>query len=458
MGGDDYFICNRSSCHELRTRKRETREEEKIDSWKSWNSGESTVTFSDNQISTYFRRQRRWSAKEKSSSWGYSHKWTFFSFQMQVLERTRMVAILSLTVVGCTGNLLTLIIINRHFFRKTASAPLISGLCIADCMFLCLQSIQLITKLRPHVTNHDCLLFFLMDVFHLFSLWIICFVNVERCSLVFNPCRVPRLTSPIKARILVGILFLFSLLVFSHYGWHMKISYDYAENSTIPIRSLCEFQPEFNLVTWEFIQSALTYWSVVPLCIVCNIIIIRRLYQASQIERSLHPESSSKMYLSSRQRQLTAMLVASSVCFVCTATPSTVHRIYLLISDDVSVHHYVLHVLTNILLHFHHASNFLAFAFSCSRFRVELIELLRMHLRCQFYSPWYKSSTPGTEQIVFNSNKQQRIPMKLLTPKSNTRRRSLPLQGPVGVIMAGNNPFPKRSGRAQAHPMRPYVR
>ena len=377
---------------------------------------------------------------------------------MQLLERTRMVAILCLTVFGCTGNLLTLIVINRRFFRKTASAPLISGLCIADCIVLCLQSIQLITKLRPHVTSHDCVLFYLMDVFHLLSLWIVCFVNVERCSLVFNPCRVPRLTSPIKARILVVILFLSSLLVFSHYGRHMNIKYEYGANSTIPIHSFCEFKPEFQIGTWEFIRSGLTYWSVVPLCIVCNIIIIRRLYQASLIERSLHPDSSSKLYLSSRQRQLTAMLVTSSVCFVCTATPSTVHRIYLLISDDVSMHHYVIHILTNILLHFHHASNFLTFVFSCGRFRVELIELLRMHLHCHFYSPWYKQSTPGTEQVLFNSNKQQRIPMKLLTPKSNTKRRSLPQQGPAGVVVAGNNPFPKRSGRAQAHPMRPYAR
>jgi hypothetical protein len=54
---------------------------------------------------------------------------------MLFFERVRTISILCLSVFGFTGNILTLIVINQRFFRKTASAAFISGLCIVDCMF-----------------------------------------------------------------------------------------------------------------------------------------------------------------------------------------------------------------------------------------------------------------------------------------------------------------------------------
>ena len=95
---------------------------------------------------------------------------------MLFIERVRTISILFLTVFGCIGNLLTLIIVNQRVFRKTASSAFISGLCIADCIVLCLHSLQIVTKLHPQVTSYDCIVFFLMDVFRLLSVWIVCFM------------------------------------------------------------------------------------------------------------------------------------------------------------------------------------------------------------------------------------------------------------------------------------------
>jgi hypothetical protein len=139
------------------------------------------------------------------------------------LELVRTISLLCLTVFGCTGNILTLIIVNRRFFRKTALAAFISGLSIADCIVLFLHSLQIVAKRHPHVTSYDCVIFFFIDVFRLLSVWIVCFINIERCSLVFNPCHMPRLTNQIKSRIFVIILFIISLIIFSHYTKHMHI-------------------------------------------------------------------------------------------------------------------------------------------------------------------------------------------------------------------------------------------
>ena len=126
---------------------------------------------------------------------------------MLTLESIRTISMLLLTAIGCTGNILILIILNRRFFRKTPSATFISGLCIADCIVLCLQSFQIIGKIYFKVTSYDCIVFFFMDVFRLLSVWLICFINLERCSLVFNPCRLPHIKSRVKSRIFVSILF-----------------------------------------------------------------------------------------------------------------------------------------------------------------------------------------------------------------------------------------------------------
>ena len=370
---------------------------------------------------------------------------------LSLLERIRTIAILCLSVFGCTGNLLTLIIVNQRFFRRTASAAFISGLCIADCCVLCLHSLQIVAKLRPQVTSYDCVVFFFIDVFRLLSVWIVCFISIERCSLVFNPCHMPRLTSQIKSRLLVLFLFLVSLIIFSHYTYHMHIEYVYNANQTKPIRSFCAFKRDFHRLTWESIRSALTYWLIVPICIICNFIIIRRLHQASRIERSLSPDSRTKLDLSSKQRQLTAMLVASSVCFVVTATPSIVHAIYLLLSRNLSDRQYAIHIVTNILLHFHHASNFLAFVFSCTRFRIELVQLFRNYFCFKIYTTWYKRSTQHTEQIILYSTKQQRTPVKLLSPKSNMQKRN----PPNGIVVLATNNYNKRNGRSYVHYTQP---
>jgi len=354
---------------------------------------------------------------------------------MLFLERVRMIAILCLTVFGCTGNILTLIVVNQHFFRKTTSAAFISALSISDCIVLCLQSFHITTKFHPQVTSYDCLVFFLMDVFRLLSVWIVCFLNIERCSLVFNPCRMPRLISRTKSRVFILILFIISLLIFSHYAQHMHIQYVYKFNQTIPIRSFCVFKPNFDRLTWECIRSGLTYWFTVPLCIVCNLIIIQSLRQASRIERTLNNNNNNnnnlkypnnKFDLSSRQRQLTAMLVTSSTCFVLTATPSTIHTTYILITRKLNGFQYVLHIFTNILLHFHHASNFLAFILSCRRFRIELLHLFRRYFHWEIYINRYKRSIPQTEQNLIYSTKQQRTPIKLLTPKTQQERNIQP--------------------------------
>jgi len=177
---------------------------------------------------------------------------------MLFLESVRTIAILCLTVFGCTGNLLTLIIVNQRFFRKTPSAAFISGLCIADCIVLCLHSLQIVTKLHPQVTSYDCIVFFFIDVFRLLSVWIVCCINIERCSLVFNPCYMPRLTSRTKSCIFVIILFILSLLIFSHYAQHMHIEYVNNTNQSNPIRSFCAFKPGFYRLAWECIRSSLT--------------------------------------------------------------------------------------------------------------------------------------------------------------------------------------------------------
>jgi hypothetical protein len=243
----------------------------------------------------------------------------------------------------------------------------------------------------------------------------------------------------------------------------MHIEYVYPANQTIPIRSFCAFNQNFNRLTWECIRSGLTYWFTVPLCIVCNLIIIQRLRQASRIERTLNNnltskqsiQSNNKFDLSSKQRQLTAMLVTSSICFVLTATPSTIHATYIFITRKLNNFQYVIHIFTNILLHFHHASNFLAFIFSCARFRSELFQLFRRYLRCQIYMNWRNRSIPQTEQNLLNSTKQQKTTVKLLTskPKQQQQQRIVQPHYRNGIVEIEKNYYKKTSGQS----MQPFL-
>lgn len=361
---------------------------------------------------------------------------------MLPLERVRAVSFLCLTIFGCTGNILTLIIVNQRFFRKTTSASFISALSISDCIVLYLQSFQILAKSHPQVTSYDCIVFFLIDVFRFVSVWIICLINIERCTLVFNPLHIPRVNTNRKARILILITFILSLLTFSHYVRHMHISKVRSGNQTVAIRSFCAYKPTFNRLIWECIRSGLTYWTTVTVCIFCNVIIILRLHQALKIERSMKnahlslPSSKSmgnKLDLSSKQRQLTAMLLMSSIFFVLTATPSTIHFVYLLMIPKLTEFDYVIHIFTNILLHFHYASNFLVFLCSCTRFRLELVKFFRRFIRCQINPKWRKRSTPFTENIYFYSARQNRSNPKILIDMKNTAKLIDPLAFRQGI-------------------------
>ena len=354
---------------------------------------------------------------------------------------------LCLTVFGCTGNILTLIVVNQRFFRKTTLAAFISVLSIADCLVLCLQSLQIVTKLHPQVTSYDCFVFFLMDVFRLLSIWLVCFISIERCSLVFNPCHMPRLRSRTKSRLCIAILFAVAILIFSHYARHMHIEYLYVNNQTTPVRSFCAFKRNFHRLTWQYIRSSLTYWLTIPLCTICNAIIILRFRQASRIERALNSHldnhlnlQSNKLDLSSKQRQMTAMLVTSSICFILTATPSAIHTIYILNTRKMNNSHYIVHILTNILLHFHHASNFLAFIFSCARFRTELLHLFRRYFHCQIYKSWQRRSGPNTEQNLADPPRHRRAPTKLLvTPQTKKPQRTVKSSSHPGIALLATN-------------------
>lgn len=351
---------------------------------------------------------------------------------MLLLERIRTISILLLTIFGCTGNILTLIVVHQRFFRKTASATFISALSISDCIVLLLHSLQIVTKLHPQITSYDCIILFLIDVFRLLSIWIVCCINIERCSLVFNPCHMPRLSSRAKSRILVFILTILSLLVFSHYAVHMHIGYVQSnQNQTGTIRSFCSFKGNFNRLVWGCIKSALTYLLTIPLCIICNMIIIQRLHQASNIERALKANNlrsnqlmiTNKLDLSSKQRQLTAMLLTSSILFVLTATPSTIHSTYLLITNNLNSVQYAIHIYTNILLHFHHASNFLAFIFSCRRFRMEFFRLFHRCLSFRMNIRSYSRSFLKSEKnMMTNLTKQQTTPAKFQHKVTGSKR------------------------------------
>ncbi|CAF0991533.1 unnamed protein product [Rotaria magnacalcarata] len=234
-----------------------------------------------------------------------------------------------------------------------------------------------------------------------------------------------------------------SLIIFSHYTKHMSIEYVYSTNQTIPIRSACLFKPNFHRVAWECLRSALTYWLTVPVCIICNIIIIKCLYHASRFQRTSSNNFNETLNLSSKQRQLTGMLVTSSICFVLTTAPSTIHSIYLSISNHFDKQQYIIHVLTNILFHFHHASNFLAFIFSCSRFRVELIDFFQNVFCARIFKKWHKHPTATTEQIYVYSTRHQKTPIKLFTSKSNMRKRN----NQNGIVVLTMNNFNARPGK-----------
>lgn len=370
---------------------------------------------------------------------------------MEFNDRIRLALMSCFTVFGCTGNLLTLLIVNREFFRKTASSAFISGLCIADSVVLFLQNLKILTGNHGRLAKHDCALMYFMDVFRLLSVWIVSFINIERCSLVFNPCSLRRITSPIHARCLIIVFLFISIVIFSHYSVNMNmVTNESTNNQTEKFYAYCEFSSNFSMVTWEIIKSSLTYWSSIPLCFISNLIIIIRLVQASRIERTFNQQSYSARYgLSNKQQQLMMMLVASSLCFILTSAPYNIHQVYILLREIHSPFHYKMHTATNVLLQFHHASNFIAFTISCARFRLELVKLFRTYLRCQIYTNWHKRSTPGTDQIFLNSNKQ-RVPMKLLSPKSNSRQRSgdqAPAQNML--ILQSKNTLLQRSSRTK---------
>lgn len=346
---------------------------------------------------------------------------------MLLIERFRTIAFIALSIFGCAGNLLTLIIINQRFFRKTASATFIFGLCLADCVVLCLHTFQIIARDHPRITTHECLLVFFIDVFRLFSIWIVCFINIERCSLVYNPCHMPRLISRMKSRLFVILLFCISLLIFSHYAQHTYTAHVSHPDQINVTLSYCKFKENFPELTWVWIKVSLTYWLTLPLCTICNIIIIIQLHRASRIERT---SNRTCLDLSIKQRQLTAMLVASSIGFVLTATPTAIHWIYISLEQDKSDSQYTIHIIISILLHFHHASNFLVFIFSCGRFRLEVIRLFRFYCPNSFctisFSCYRRSSTNlqsnETQPMAIYTKNPTRTPVKLLIVKRRSRQ------------------------------------
>ena len=284
-------------------------------------------------------------------------------------------------VVGIIGNCLTFVVFWKGNFKSSTSFLFLS-LSLADSAYL---MAVLPRGIRPFVDYTDCWfrgLFtveaywtvygtFLVATTKTATIWVTVLVAFNRYIIVCRPLRASQWCTISKVKIQLAVVLVIAVVCSIPFLFNYRISYYAVNNGTsyiigVAYRMGYKWRPFYNVYSPVLTMGL---WMGVPLCILTLLTI--RLIKAMKAHRRMQQEMNSQH--NQQENSMTFALVMVVVVLIVCHVPSFVSwMVWILVSSEVLLVNevwYIVEEISDVLVIFNSAINFLIYTLANKRFR-----------------------------------------------------------------------------------------
>ena len=312
-----------------------------------------------------------------------------------------------LIVFGTTGNILSLVVLQSKYFRKSPSAFILSALAMADTgVLLCGLLRHWIMQLSENAVDirsfnivtcyvHSLFTYYLPQL----SSWSLVLLSLERLVSVKWPLKSREMFN--KRKMGAAWTTIALLLVALNGHWFKTVGMLANDDDS---GYHCDMLPRwywFSQLIWPWLD--LIVLSVIPVIAIftCNILVIHALLNASKLRGQMSARISSKEH-NSTSSQITAMLVGLNVIFFLTTIPVSIYFIGEdIFWDSAHTNTRIAYATCNIIYYLSNSTNFLVYCITGSKFR----HALRAVICCQESREQLRRRSMVTRSTIKSSKK-----------------------------------------------------
>lgn len=281
--------------------------------------------------------------------------------------------------IGIPGNIACIVIFTS--MRPILSSSIyMMALAIADLIALALKMLYLqLTAKDIRLGDRGCQVIFMTGtLWQIYANWVLVALTVERFVAIWFPLKVRELcTKRNTLLVLAGMLLFFTLA-------NMQFLFTYEEVADSFLVWDCRPKPKyatFIQYVWYWIDGAL--YAVLPiiLIMVFNILIITAVRRSGQVQRALTNGHGKPTETLNHQRQITAMLLTTSIIFVVLVLPNSIFFVakeywtWRETSLGIAQYYLLLQIIF-LLSDLSHALNFYLYCLSGRKFRQKFLQLV----------------------------------------------------------------------------------
>lgn len=281
--------------------------------------------------------------------------------------------------IGVPGNVAC--IVTLTCMKPTfSSAVYMVTLAIADLVAIALKlSYLLLTKNDVRIGDRMCqLIFMLGTVSQMYSNWILVAMTTERFIAIWFPFQVKKLCTKKNAVAVITLLLIFFILA------NIQFLFTFEEVKDTFMSWDCrpkENYKEFIQFVWYWIDGALYAMIPIIVILILNSLIIYSVRKSSNAQLHLTNRIKNMNEKISQQKQITMMLLTTSLVFLVLILPNCVFfiaREYWSWKESQlgNAQYYLVYQVVFLLSDLNHAVNFYLYCFSGRKFRQRFLELI----------------------------------------------------------------------------------
>ena len=286
--------------------------------------------------------------------------------------------------LGTIGNTLAIVVLSKKKMRRMPSSLILIVLAVSDLLMLyigllrhCIREYTGVDIRYFTLTGCRIHIFLVYFINHL-SAWLLVAVALERFISVWFPFRAKTICTHRNAALGVCAIAVALVGINLHFFWTYGERIVHIADSNRTLRNACHHREHFDTFLkeiWPGLEASIFTYIPFTIMLVCNTLIIFRLARARLQRRHLSATSHGS-HDSIRMTTMTGMLLAATFTFLILNTPVSLYlsgqSTFWKDERKQNQNFKIFWVITQQLMYFNNAINFLLYFASSTRFRQEL--------------------------------------------------------------------------------------